>query len=466
MDVLAQEIPFLDPLRAFAALRALPAPVLLESARLDPGLGRWSFLAADPFLFFSSRDGRIQLNGEQKRGDPWAFLARLLARFRLPRRAELPVPFRTGVVGWIGYEVVRHLERLPAAAGDVPAFPDLELGFYDTIIAFDHHEQRAWILSSGLPEDAPQARRARGRARMAFFTARLAQARELSPPDPRPLPAPKSNFTRCGFEAAVRRIIEYIRAGDVFQVNLAQRFTAPLPEGFDPFDLYRRLRRANPAPMAAFLDFGRTVIASASPERFLCLKGDRVQTRPIKGTRPRGRTPEEDEALSRALCTSEKERAENVMIVDLLRNDLSRVCRPHSVEVPELCTLERHPTVLHLVSTVCGRLEADRGAVDLLRASFPGGSITGAPKIRAMEIIAELEPDRRGPYCGTILWLGFDGDMDSAITIRSFAIRDRILTFAVGGGITILSDPKAEYEETMAKAQGLLRALAGAERVV
>jgi para-aminobenzoate synthetase component 1 len=461
MSPLVRDIPFLDPLAAFAALRDLPAPILLDSARLDPGLGRWSWVAADPFLFLSSRDGRIRLGDECRTGDPWTLLERCLARFRLPPDPTVPLPFRTGVVGWIGYEAARHLERLPAAAGDEPAFPDLELGFYDTILAFDRLERRAWIVSSGFPERAPEARLARRSARAEMFSGRLARAPELPPPDPRPVPVPRSNFDRASFEAAVRRVVDYVLAGDIFQANLAQRFTTVLPEGLDPFDLYRRLRRINPAPMAAFLDFGRTVIASASPERFLWLEGSRVETRPIKGTRPRGPTPREDEALARELLESEKERAENVMIVDLLRNDLSRVCRPKSVRVPELCVLERHPTVHHLVSTVTGELEPGRGPVDLLRATFPGGSITGAPKIRAMEIIAELEPDRRGPYCGAVLWIGFDGAMDSAITIRTFAIRDRTLTFAVGGGITASSEPAAEYEETMAKARALLRALSG-----
>lgn len=461
MGVLVREIAFLDPLRAFAALRDLAAPVLLESARLDPRLGRWSYVAADPFLRLTSKEGRIRLGEERRTGDPWTILERCLARFHLPRDPAVASPFQTGAIGWIGYEAARHLERLPAAARDEPPFPDLELAFYDTIVAFDHLERRSWILASGLPERAPEARFERRRLRLETFAERLARAPALALPSRLAVPPPTSNFTRSEFEAAIQRVIDYVLSGDIFQANLAQRFSTPLPDGLDPFDLYRRLRRITPAPMAAFLDFGSTVIASASPERFLRLEGSRVETRPIKGTRPRGRTPQEDELLARELLASEKERAENVMIVDLLRNDLSRVCRPHSVQVPELCVLERHPTVHHLVSTVTGELESGRGSVDLLRATFPGGSITGAPKIRAMELIAELEPDRRGPYCGVILWLGFDGAMDSAITIRTLAIHDRTLTFAVGGGITALSEPTAEYEETMAKAAALLRALAG-----
>jgi para-aminobenzoate synthetase component 1 len=270
-----------------------------------------------------------------------------------------------------------------------------------------------------------------------------------------------SNFARPAYEAAVARVVEYILAGDIFQANLSQRFLAELPPGLDAFGLYLRLRQRNPAPFAAYLDAGGVQIASASPERFLELRGRQVETRPIKGTRPRGATPEEDRRLGEELLGSEKDRAENVMIVDLLRNDLSRVCRDHTVLTPEICVLESFATVHHLVSTVTGELRPGLDAVDLLRATFPGGSITGAPKIRAMEIIAELEPTARGPYCGAIGWMGADGWMDTSITIRTFAIRDGKVAFQAGGGIVADSDPAAEYEETLAKARALLDSLRG-----
>jgi para-aminobenzoate synthetase component I len=257
----------------------------------------------------------------------------------------------------------------------------------------------------------------------------------------------------------VARVVEYILAGDIFQANISQRFWGELPEGVDALALYRRLRRRNPAQFAALLDYGDITIASASPERFLSLDDGLVETRPIKGTRPRGDTPEEDARLAAELLGSEKDRAENVMIVDLLRNDLSRVCRDHSVLTPEICVLESYATVHHLVSTITGRLLPDSDAVDLLRATFPGGSITGAPKFRAMEIIAEIEPTRRGPYCGAIGWLGFDGSMDTSITIRTYCMKGRTVTFQAGGGITADSDPAAEYEETLAKARALVAAL-------
>ena len=266
-----------------------------------------------------------------------------------------------------------------------------------------------------------------------------------------------SNFDRAGYLKAARRAIDYIHAGDCFQVNLSQRLLhrATLP----PLELYDRLRRRNPAPFAGYFDLGDFAIASASPERFLRVENGEVSTRPIKGTRPRGATPEEDERQKWALLDSEKDRAENVMIVDLLRNDLGRVCAYGSVRVEALCRLESYRTVHHLVSEVRGRLRPGLGPVDLLRAAFPGGSVTGAPKVRAMEIIAELEPTARGPYCGSLGYLGFDGSMDTNILIRTFTIGKGWLQFPVGGGIVADSTPEGEYAETLHKAEGLLRAL-------
>jgi para-aminobenzoate synthetase component I len=461
--VLVREIPWLDPLAAFAAVRDLPWPVLLDSARPDPRLGRWSYVAADPFLRLASKDGRIASGERSFTGDPFAVLQRALAHYRLEHDPALPAPFQTGAVGYLGYELAHHLERLPHPARDDLAFPDLMVGFYDVVLAFDMHERRAWLLASGWPETTPEASMHRRKARADLFAARLGRAREVEGgPEARGEAAVRSNFTRPAYEAAVQRVVDYILAGDIFQANLSQRFLAERPDGLDAWGLYRRLRRRNPAPFAAFLDFGEVAVASASPERFLRLEGRRVETRPIKGTRPRGATPEEDARLGAELLASEKDRAENVMIVDLLRNDLSRVCRDHSVLTPEICALESFATVHHLVSTVTGELRPGLDAVDLLRATFPGGSITGAPKIRAMEIIAELEPTARGPYCGSIGWLGFDGWMDTSITIRTYAMKDRHVAFQAGGGIVADSEPSAEYEETLAKARALIDALEGA----
>lgn len=462
MRPLVREVPFLDPLCAFAALRDLPDAVLLDSARVDPRLGRWSYVAADPFLRLSSRDGRIRFGERTLTGDPFTVLQRALRGWRQQTDPDLP-PFQGGAVGYLGYELARHLERLPAPEGDDLRLPDLVLGFYDALVAFDMIERRCWLLSGGLPETAPEPRMHRRRARLEQLARRLAAAPALSGPPAVAAPPARSSLAREAYEAAVRRVVDYILDGDIFQANIAQRFLTELPEGLAPFDLYRRLRSRNPAPFAAFMDLGEAVIAAASPERFLKLDPQgRVETRPIKGTRPRGRTPELDAALAAELLASEKDRAENVMIVDLLRNDLSRVCREHSVRTPEICVLESFATVHHLVSTVEGLLREGTDAVDLLRATFPGGSITGAPKIRAMEIIAELEPVRRGPYCGALLWLGFDGAMDSAITIRTFVIGGRQVAFHAGGGIVADSEPAAEYAESLAKARALQDALAGA----
>jgi len=273
----------------------------------------------------------------------------------------------------------------------------------------------------------------------------------------------RSSFTHRGYLDAVTRVREYIVAGDIFQANVSQRLEAPLAE--HPWSLYRRLRRLNPAPFAAYVDFGDVVVASASPERFLGLHDGRtVEARPIKGTRPRGEGPEHDAALGKALLESAKDRAENLMIVDLLRNDLSRVCRPGTVHVPELFALERYPTVHHLVSTVVGELAESADAADLLAATFPGGSITGAPKIRAMEIIAELEPSRRGVYCGSVGYWSVTGALDTSIVIRTYLVRGDRVYFSVGGGIVADSDPEEEYQETLTKGRALIEALANVER--
>jgi para-aminobenzoate synthetase component 1 len=271
------------------------------------------------------------------------------------------------------------------------------------------------------------------------------------------LPGLLSNFTREQYLAAVRRAVEYVHAGDCFQVNVSQRLLHPA--ALAPLELYRRLRECNPAPFAGYLDLGDFAVASASPERFVRVANGEVETRPIKGTRPRGATPEEDRARAEELLRSAKDRAENVMIVDLLRNDLGRVCAYGSVRVAAVCRLESYRHVHHLVSAVRGRLRPGLGPVDLLRASFPGGSVTGAPKVRAMQIIAELEPTARGPYCGCLGYVGFDGSADTNILIRTFTVGRGWVQFPVGGGVVADSAPEEEYEETLHKAEGLLRAL-------
>ena len=436
---------------------------LLDSGMDGHGLGRFSFVGCQPFTVLRSRGREVWVedasgNVEKVTGDPLTVLGGLLARYRVGP-GLWPKPFPGGAVGYLGYDLGRNLERLPSRAKDDLGLPEAYLGFYDTIAVFDHHTGRCHLVSTGYPELDPTPRRERARER-------LSSLRELlsTPPPPRypgcgPCTAGElsSNFTRQGYEQAVETAREYIAAGDIFQVNLSQRYEAPLR--IPPWELYLKLRELNPAPFAAYLNFKDAIVASASPELFLKLRGDRVETRPMKGTRPRGATPEEDEAQAGELVSSVKDRAENVMIVDLERNDIGRVCRFGSVKVRELFTLEKYATVFQLTSTVEGRLREGLRAVDLLRAAFPGGSVTGAPKVRAMEIIDELEPTRRGPYTGAIGYIGFDGDMELNIAIRTFVIKDGRVYFQVGGAVVYDSSPRAEYQETLDKAKALMQAL-------
>jgi len=319
---------------------------------------------------------------------------------------------------------------------------------------------RAWIFSSGYPLMTTDAREGRAKKRCEWLLNELKTipilAKTFSICDEIQI---QTNFSKESYQSAVKKVKNFILEGDIFEANISQRFMLQLSKKVEAFNLFRRLYEMNPAPFSAYLFFGDTVLVSASPERFLKLTGDQIETRPIKGTRRRGKSQEEDLQIANELIASEKDQAENVMIVDLLRNDLSRVCEDHSVKVPKLCGLESYTTVHHLVSVVTGKLQAQYNAVDLLKAAFPGGSITGAPKIRAMEIIAEIEPTKRGPYCGSIGYIGFNGDMDTSIIIRTYAIKNNVVTFQAGGAIVVDSDPLLEYEETLTKVKALRSAL-------
>jgi para-aminobenzoate synthetase component 1 len=453
-------------------LAGLPHLLFLDSALTHPTLGRYSFVTAAPFEWVRSRGNRVTISGQTCRtSDPFSALAKLLSRFRVEPHPELP-PFQGGAAGLFGYELCHHIERLPRPRFDEFETPDLAVGLYDWVIAFDHAVDRAWIISTGLPETDPRRRCNRARTRLQEIKHLLrrpaSDRRPVSPSagasvtpaafhalaDLAPL---ASSFDRPSYLAVVRRAIDYVHAGDCFQVNIAQRLL--FPQRDHPLDLYARLRQRNAAPFAGYFDLGQFVVASASPERFLFVQNGDAITRPIKGTRPRGLTPAEDFARLEDLRQSAKDRAENVMIVDLLRNDLGRVCAYGSIRVQSLCRVETFRYVHHLVSEVRGRLRPGLGPIDLLRAAFPGGSVTGAPKVRAMEIIAELEPTARGPYCGSLGYIGFDGTMDTSILIRTFTVGKGWVQFPVGGGIVADSDPEREYEETWHKAEGLLRAL-------
>jgi para-aminobenzoate synthetase component I len=448
------EIDFCDPVAAADALRGMPFLTFLDSAVTDERLGRYSFVAADPFARFEFG----------KAAPDWVSrLKVLLAGFRMAALPGLP-PFQGGAAGLFSYDLGRSLERLPEPALDPLAFPDLSLGLYDVTVGFDLATRRAFIISTGLPEVDPLQRERRAVERARSLEALLRRGGGALPQTgPISLEGWTSNFTRTGYERVVREAIERILAGDIFQANLAQRFVAPVPPDFDHFGFYRRLRKLNPAPFSAYLDRGDFIIASASPERFLKTESDRVETRPIKGTRGRFKDGLLDSLQSRALTESRKDQAENVMIVDLLRNDLSKVCVPGSVQVPQLCGLETFASVHHLVSTVTGRLRAGQGPVDLLAAAFPGGSVTGAPKVRAMEIITEFESYARGPYCGAIGYIGFNGRMDSNIVIRTACFRSGSCVVQAGGGIVTASEPAAEYDETLDKARAIFAAFGAKE---
>jgi len=448
---------------AAEAFRDLPGLALLESAR--PGRNsRWSYLTADPVAVLESPAAGP---------DPFAVARRLVAR--LDRTPVVPAdapPFLGGLVGFLGYDLGAVFERLPAIAPADQDLPPLRLALHDWVVAWDRRTGHAWLGGRALDGDGRRlARRLDDvHARLTLPPRRSDDQGPSADPDPELARLSfRSGLDRAAYEAGVERIRQHVARGDIYQANLTRRLETPF-DG-DPWPLYRRLRTGDPSLFSAYLDLGPgqlsgrpRAILSASPEPFLAVDAvGAVSTDPIKGTRPRGRDRAEDRALACELLASAKDRAENVMIVDVLRNDLGRVCRPGSVRVPRLCRLERTAAVQHLVSTVTGVLADGQDAFDLLAASFPGGSITGAPKIRAMQILEGLEPVRRGPYTGTLGWIGPDGAMQTSILIRTFVADGRRLTLHVGGGITWKSDPAEEWEETVVKARGPLQAVGGVE---
>jgi len=474
--VVAELAPHVTAEAVFRRLAAAPHLLFLDSAALDepppsaadvelPRLGRFSFVAADPIhsLVVPANAGPAVVDSA------FANLRSLLADLACATIPALP-PFQGGVAGLVSYEC--GLARLGLSAPQPPAagVPLLALHVYDVVVAFDHDAGRGWIISQGVPAKGPVARRERAAARLDSLLERLAGpapepigAAASAPPPPRadhPLathPHVFSTHVPESYAEMVRRGVEFVRAGDVFQVNLAQRFTTAAQ--VDPIELYSRAHTLNAAPFAGFFDAGSCWIASMSPERFLQVTRGTVRMHPIKGTRRITASPEADLYAGDDLGASAKDRAENVMIVDLVRNDLSRVCVPESVRVEALCRLERYRYVQHLVSIVSGRLRRGLTALDALDAALPGGSVTGAPKHRACEIISELEGFARGAYCGSLGYLGFDGTADFNLLIRTFVATDGLLTFAAGGGITAASDPAAEHAESLHKAEGMLRVL-------
>lgn len=431
-----------DAVQSFAPLAGQPYALFLNSNRAGHALSRYSYILWQPFETIESKDGVVRVcNADSHvsyRAEAFQVVRERLALWAedaAAPRGDLP-PFQGGACGFFGYDLARGLERLPAKA-EAHEQPDMAIGLYDKVIAFDHDSGRAHLMIHAADEETALVHKAYiERVVTAGIAPRLHEAAiewQMA----------RSNAAYIG---DIKTVIDYIYAGDIFQANLSRRFSADVPAGFDTFGHYMQLRDINPAPYAAYMNFGGGfVLSGSSPERFLSTQGRKVETRPIKGTMPDTMPPS-------ALAESEKDRAENIMIVDLLRNDLSKVCEDHSIQVTALCDIETFEGLHHMVSHVGGTLRADMGAVDALRACFPGGSVTGAPKIRAMEIIDELEPQRRGAYCGAIGYIGFDGTMDTAITIRTLVYDGGRVHLQTGGGITALSEAQAELEETIVKA--------------
>ncbi|WP_428099102.1 aminodeoxychorismate synthase component I [Candidatus Rariloculus sp.] len=441
-----------DSAARLEALSDRPGCAFLDSGTASDrsGNARYDILSADPYLTLTTRGAvttiRSRRTETQSLDDPLSLL-----RQQLGERQDAPpdLPFCGGALGYFGYDLGRRFEELPSGAEADIDMPELAVGLYDWAVVVDHFERRAWLVGQGRDERT--------------FAEWDGLVDSLEQPRPRPgtpfevLSPVVSNFDRQTYERAFGRIKAHIRSGDCYQVNLTQRFEAKARG--NAWQAYLKLRRINPAPFSAYLDHPDGRILCSSPERFLKLRGDRVETKPIKGTRPRSVHGARDRAFAAELRNSDKDRAENVMIVDLLRNDLGRSCVPGSIRATRLFDVESFASVHHLVSTVTGRLAEDRHAVDLLRGCFPGGSITGAPKVRAMQIIDSVEPHRRSIYCGAIGYIGFDGNMDTNIAIRSLVQhRDSIYAWA-GGGIVADSEPEAEFQESLDKAAALLAVL-------
>ncbi|MGH7524795.1 MAG: aminodeoxychorismate synthase component I [Gemmatimonadales bacterium] len=440
-----------DPVTALARFTDFPEVCLLHSASPDHPASRYSFLAADPV---------VAITGVAEEWIAIRDRIRATIRWHALPFPDLP-PFQGGWIGWFGYELGVAFDNMARHGNQPSSLPDVALGLHDWVVAWDHAANRCWLISTGSDTAGVRQRsRAERRARSVLECWNGAPA--VVPARPHgDASAVSADFTAATYQNRVETAIEYVLAGDIFQVNLSQRFVVPYAGS--ALELYRALCRRSAAPMAAFVQAGGVQVISASPERFVRLdpRTREVDTCPIKGTRPRHSDPHIDAGWAQELLDSDKDRAENVMIVDLLRNDLARVCKPGTIRVPRLNQLESHPTVHHLVSTVSGTLREECDALDLLAATFPGGSITGAPKLRAMSIIRELEPVARGVYSGSVGWIGLDGGFDSSIAIRTITLHHGIATCHAGGGITADSEPAAEYSETLDKARALVSALSG-----
>jgi para-aminobenzoate synthetase component 1 len=470
---LVKAIPYESPLSSFKKVYQNAPAFLLESSRENPATGRYSFIGTDPYLTFEFKgnEGEAIWKGKppvRSGPDPFPFLQRLLADFRIKKPKGLP-SFFGGAAGFFGYDVVRYFERIPNREKESVPFPEIYLLFVDTVIAFDHLARKAEIIYHPSPEDLAgtewEILRTRGEAKISGYLEKLSRPttgqKLLLPHSPLP-PDILPSLSGKSFEKMVCQCQEYIREGDIFQANISQRFSFKRPD-LPPLALYERLQRINPSPFSSFLDGGSFQVVSSSPERLVSLSQGILSTRPIAGTRPRGGSPAEEARMRSHLMASEKERSEHMMLIDLERNDLGRVSEYGSVKVDEFMGLESYSHVIQIVSNIIGKIRPAFGWYEVLKALFPGGTITGVPKIRSMEIIDELEPVKRGPYTGSLGYISFSGDLDLNILIRSLFLNDKQGFIQTGAGIVADSLPEKEYEETLHKAEALFRTVKGSE---
>lgn len=440
-----------DSFSLFQKLKNQDYPFFLDSSLNSCSLGRFSFLGCNPFYILKT-----------KNKDPTGELRELLIRYRIPSLNQVS-PFLCGAVGYLGYDLGFLFEKkLSKKVNDDLFVPDCFFGFYDTVIIYDHFKKVLSLFSSGFPETRYALAKLRAQARFKemlrlISETPLKQSKGLTSGKPAAAISLESNFRKERYIAAIKKAKEYIRRGDIYQVNLAQRFTADTL--FSAEEIYRRLRNLSPSFFSAYLDCGEFQMISSSPERFLNLKNGYITTRPMKGTRGRSENKFQDANFKKQLLNSAKDKAELMMIVDLERNDLGRVCNYGSVKIESLRTLERYKTVFQTTATISGLLHKDKDQLDLIKACFPGGSITGCPKIRAMEIIEELEPHRRAVYTGSFGYLGFNGNLDLSILIRTILKKGKRIYFHAGGGIVADSNPEDEYAETLVKARAMIEAI-------
>ncbi len=475
---LYKEIAFAEPYTYYEALKT-PNSLLLESVKGPEKIARYSFIGVDPYLTFRTKDGvtEITSGGDVIRSSMHPFrLLRPLLRAVVKRAMGLP-PFIAGAAGLIGYDFAHYLERLPRTVRDDLHTPDMHLLFFDTILCFDHIDKKAWITSCPWVKDinkwtlqgrtgitpAPDASSSaeyydEALERIALIESRLYVVGETDGKGAAGKIEIRHELSKSQYMDMVKRAKQYIAAGDIFQANISQRISADI-KGIEPWDIYKKLCSINPSPFSAFLHMGDYLVVSSSPERLLRVNDGIIETRPIAGTRPRGKDNNGDRLMRAELLINGKERAEHIMLIDLERNDLGKVSEYGSVTVDELMITEDYSHVIHIVSNIRGCLKKGKDLIDAIRAAFPGGTITGVPKVRCMEIIDELESTQRGPYTGSIGYMSFTGDMDLNIVIRSFVIKDDTAYVHAGGGIVADSEPEREYYETLKKAEALIKSL-------